>query len=116
MIVLRRLAHHEGMKLLPAGCAEGIAAEADRNASAQVRQREVRLPVAAVHRAEQREQRLILVNGQELAVALRPALRRKIKSKYLNLAHERRAHRDDPLNASGTGREDTLQGDAEVQC
>jgi hypothetical protein len=41
----------------------------DADASSEVGQAEVRLPVAAVLRPQDREQSLVLVDGQELAVA-----------------------------------------------
>ena len=46
----------------------------DRRAAAQIGQREVGLPIAAEGGAEQREQRLVLVDRQKLAVAQRPTL------------------------------------------
>ncbi|SOY61729.1 hypothetical protein CBM2586_A50027 [Cupriavidus phytorum] len=55
--------------------AVGIAVQ--RRAAAQVGQGEIGGAVAAVLRAEQAEQRLVLRDGQQGAVAQRPALRRK---------------------------------------
>jgi hypothetical protein len=42
--------------------------------AAEVGEREGGLPVTAVHRAEQGEESLVLVDGEELAVAKGPAL------------------------------------------
>ena len=53
------------------------AAHVERRAPAQVGQREVGLPVAAIHGAEEREERLVLVDRQQLPVTERPAFRRK---------------------------------------
>src|SRR5437588_2462859 len=53
------------------------AAHMDRRAALKVRQAEVHPPVAAIGRAEQREQRLVLVDRQQLPVAQRPTLRRE---------------------------------------
>ena len=55
--------------------------------------REVGLPVAAEGRAEQREQRLVLVDRQQLAVRERPALRREVEAHDLEFAEERGGHR-----------------------
>src|SRR6185295_1171446 len=67
----------------------GALTEMDRYPALQVRQRERRLPVAAVHRAEQREQRLVLRDRQELAVTERPALRRERPGEDADLAEVR---------------------------
>ena len=54
----------------------------------EVGQREVGLAVAAVRGAEQREQRLVLVDRQELAVAERPALGREVEADDLDFAEK----------------------------
>src|SRR4051794_20638605 len=73
------LAERERMEFLATRLAfDEALALMDRSPAAQVRQRERRLAVTAIHRAEQREQRLVLVDRQKLAVAERPALGREI--------------------------------------
>ena len=63
---------------LAAGLADRVAAgEMHRRAALQVGQREGDAAVAAVLRAQQREQRLVLVDRQQLAVAQGPAARRE---------------------------------------
>ena len=76
----RQSADGQRVGLLAATLAQRVAAaDVDRHPAAQVGQREVDPAVAAVGRAEQREQRLVLVDRQELAVALRPALGREVE-------------------------------------
>jgi hypothetical protein len=60
-------------------------ADVHRNPAAEVRKGEVDPSVAPVIRAEQREQRLVLVDGQQLAVALGPALRREAEAHQAQL-------------------------------
>ena len=62
-------------------------------AAAEVRQGKVGLPVAAVGRAQQREQRLILIDRQKLPVALCPAFGGKVERNYLNLCKEWCGHK-----------------------
>ena len=50
-----------------------------RRISLQIRQREVHPPVAAVGRAKQGEERLVLVDGQQLPIAQRPAFRGEVE-------------------------------------
>src|SRR3954452_866180 len=71
--VVRHLRDRERVRVLTGLLAENVAAAAVRGAApAQGRQREVDSAVAAVGGPEQREQRLVLVDRQELAVAGRP--------------------------------------------
>src|ERR1051325_2240402 len=73
--------------------AERVAvAHMDGHLPAQVRQRERRLPVAAVGCAEQRKERLILIDRQGLSVAQRPALRGEVKTHDFDLTQERFGH------------------------
>ncbi len=58
-------------------------------AAAQVGQREGRRSIAAEIRANEGEQRLILVNWQQLSVALRPTVRGIAESKKLDLTEIR---------------------------
>ena len=60
----------------------------DGDASTHVRQREVRFPVATVSRAEYREQRRILRDGQLLTVTECPAARREVATKLNYLTEE----------------------------
>ena len=58
------------MRLLAAALAERVAtADMDRRSAPKVGQREVHPAVAAERRAEQREQRLVLIDRQQLPVA-----------------------------------------------
>ena len=63
-----------------------------KRAPLQIRQRKVALAVAAVGGPEQREQRRVLRDRQELAVAERPALRGEVERKDANLGNERIGH------------------------
>jgi hypothetical protein len=66
------------MSLLTTALAERVsAANMDGRAGAQVWQGKVDSSIAAECRAKQREQGLVLIDGQKLPVAERPALRRK---------------------------------------
>ena len=55
------------------------------------------LPIASIGRAQQRKESLVLVDGQKLAVAQRPALRREIEAKDSDLGQERFSHGCDSL-------------------
>jgi hypothetical protein len=52
------------------------------HATLQIWQCEVRLAVAAISRAQDGKQGLVLINGQELPVARSPSLGRKIESEH----------------------------------
>src|SRR5205807_3935944 len=56
-------------------------------------------PVAAIRRTEQREERLVLVDGQELAVAERPPLRREVEAHDPDLGQEGLCHPHAPLGS-----------------
>src|SRR4051794_38473998 len=85
------------MSLLATALTQRVAAsDVDRQAALEVRQRKVRLPVAAEGRAEQREQRLVLIDRQELTVRQRPSLRREDEAHNPDLGQERLGHRDLP--------------------
>src|SRR5919201_2184601 len=60
--------------------------EVDRHLSSQVRDRERRLTVAPVHRPEEREERLVLVDRQGLAVGQRPPFRGEVEGHHPDLA------------------------------
>ena len=60
--------------------------------SLQVGQLEVLHPVAAVGGAQQREQRLVLVDGQDLAIAESPAMRRELEGHQSDFAKIRVSH------------------------
>src|SRR6185436_5560208 len=62
------------------------ASNMDRNASSEIRKRECRLAIAAVHRSQQREKCLVRIDRQELTIAKRPALRGKIPTDDLDLS------------------------------
>jgi len=63
-----------------------------RNAPAQVGQREVGLSIAAIGRAEQREQGLVLIDGQQLTVAHRPPLGWKVERHHPDFRQKRLRH------------------------
>src|ERR1051326_9141422 len=62
------------------------------NASLEIGQREVGLPVAAICGAKQGKQGLVLVDRQQLAVAQRPALGGEIKAYNLDFRQKRGRH------------------------
>ena len=84
----------------------------DRNPPAQVGQRERALAVAAVGRADQLEQRLVLGDRQQLALAEHPARGGEVAREHPDLADIWLCHR---RSSSVRRREDALQRDAEVQ-
>ena len=57
-------------------------------ASALVRKRESSLPVTAERGAQQTKQRLVLIDGQKLPIALRPAFRREIETHYSDFSEK----------------------------
>src|SRR4051812_388689 len=59
------------------------------HATSQIGQPESRLPVAAIGRAQQREQRRILRDRKELAIANRPAARREVSTEHPDFAYKR---------------------------
>src|SRR6266571_6519721 len=68
------------------------AADMDRHPALQIRQREIDAAITAISSAQQRKQRLVLVDGQQLAVTQSPALRRKVKTKDLDFGQEWFSH------------------------
>src|SRR5436305_5639876 len=85
------------MRLLAAALAERVAAaHVDGHAAAKIRQSEIDPAVAAIRRAEQRKQRLILIDGQKLPVAERPALRREGERHNANFRKEWFGHSSFP--------------------
>jgi hypothetical protein len=60
--------------------------------SLQIWQGEIRRAIAAVRRAQQREQRLVLVYRKELAIAQRPTPWRKTKGKQPDFREKRLGH------------------------
>src|SRR4029077_12871928 len=64
----------------------------ERHGALQVRQRESGLTVAAVLRAQEREQCRVLRDRQELAIAKGPTDRREVKRDELQLPEEWRGH------------------------
>jgi hypothetical protein len=91
--VRRQFGNRERVRLLAASLAESVTTTyMDRRARAQVGQREVHASIAAVGRAEQTKERLILIDGQQLPVALRPAFRRKDKGHDSDFTEKRFGH------------------------
>src|SRR5438105_9038713 len=72
----------------------------DRHVPAQVWQREVYTPIAPESRAEKREERLILVDRQELSVAHRPTFRREAEAHDSDFGKEWFSHGKLPIEVS----------------
>src|SRR5258708_15049702 len=69
------------MRLLAALFAEGMSvAYADGNLPLKIGESEIDAPVTAKSGAQQTKERLVLIDGQQLAVAHRPTFRRKIET------------------------------------
>ena len=80
------LGDRERVILLTAQLSKSVsAAHMDRGATLQIRQAEIHPAVATVGGSEQREQGLVLIDGQELPVAEGPAFRRKIEAENPDL-------------------------------
>src|SRR3954470_22530345 len=93
MDVRRYFSDGQRMRLLAAALAERMAAaDMDRRAAAQVGKTKVDAPVAAEVGAEQREQRLVLVNREKLSVAQRPPLGRKAERHHSDFREKRLGH------------------------
>lgn len=60
-------------------------AEMDRNAATEIRQREIGLSVTTISGSQQRKQRLILIDREELPVGKCPAFRREIETYHSDL-------------------------------
>src|SRR5262245_6132973 len=71
----------------------GTLARMHRCIPLKIGQREGRLPIASVRRAEQREERGVLGNRHQLAVAEGPAFRREVEWKDPDLSNKRVGHR-----------------------
>src|SRR5829696_7497927 len=84
----------------------------DRHAAAQVGYAERRLTVAAVGRPDQLEQRLVLGDREQLALAEHPPRRREVPAEHPNLTDVWLGHES---VSSVPAREDALQRDAEAQ-
>src|SRR3954454_375790 len=83
-----------------------------RSATLKVRKRERRLSVPSVRRAEEREERRVLAERQQLDVAERPALRREVEREDPDLGDERVGH----SVLLRWAREHPEQGDDEVDA
>jgi hypothetical protein len=64
-------------------------AHVDGYSPTKIGERKSGLPVTAVSCAQQRKERLILVDWEKLTITLRPALRREIESHDPNFAKKR---------------------------
>src|SRR5271167_675332 len=69
-----------------------------RQLGLQVRKREIDPSVAAILGAKQREQGLVLVDRQELAVTKRPAFWREVEAHHGDLAEKWSTHRSSSLD------------------
>src|SRR5262245_15207227 len=90
-------------------CATGLGAceavaEVQRDATTQVRQTECGLAVAAIGRADQVEERLVLRDGKELALAEHPAGRCEVAGEHSDFTDVRLCHCYSPPFRSATGR------------
>src|SRR6185369_991491 len=66
------------MRLLAATLAERVTGtHVHRQAASKIGQRKIYSPVPTVGRPQQREQTLVLIDGQQLPIAKRPSLGRK---------------------------------------
>src|SRR2546425_4583984 len=82
MDMRRQLRDGKRVRLLASSFAKDVtSAHVNRHATLQIRQPKVDAPVPAKGRAQQTEERLVLVDGQELPIAHRPALRRVTETK-----------------------------------
>src|SRR3954463_2596078 len=109
MIVRGNLALEQGHSLCAARLAKVVQAQpwpltwVHRSASLQVGQGEVALAVSAIRGAEQREERGVLRERQELAIAPRPALGCEVEGEDADFSNKRVCHRD-LLSTSARGR------------
>src|ERR1700731_4605884 len=92
MHVRRQLRDRKSVILLASFFTLYVVSEVNRHMPLQVWERKVRLTIAAVHRAEEREERLVLVNWQELAVAERPISGGKVPGDDFYFANEWCSH------------------------
>src|SRR5687768_7371655 len=68
----------KGVRLLAGSFAERVAAaDVDRRSAPKIGQREVHPSVATEGRAEERKERLVLIDWEELSIAERPAFGRE---------------------------------------
>src|SRR5687768_822991 len=110
MNMRRQFRDRNGVRLLAALLTEGMpAADVDRGSSALVGQREVHAAVTAERRAEEREERLVLVDRQQLPIALRPSFRREDETHNPDFGKEGFSHGELPGEGLGA-----LQGWGEV--
>lgn len=69
--------------------------EVDRHLAAKIRQRECGLTIAAVRRPQEREKRLVLIDGQELSVRQRPPLGGEGEGHYADFREEWGRHTEE---------------------
>jgi len=74
-----------------------IGAHMHRHTALEIRQPEGVLPVAAIGRSDQVEENVVLRDRQQLAVAKRPAGRRKVAAEQANLTDKWLAHELSPV-------------------
>src|SRR4051812_29021164 len=93
MCMCRNLGNRERVSLFAPPLAQCMAAaDVNRRSPAKIRESESGLPIAAERCAQKREQRLILIDRQELSVAHGPAFRRKIKTNESDFRKKRFSH------------------------
>src|SRR5687767_4420034 len=89
----RQLANGHGVSLLSPTFPQGMpAADMNRRPTAKVGECEVHPSVASKGSPQEREQSLVLVDGQELTIAKRPPLWSKHKAHDSNLRQKRLSH------------------------
>src|SRR2546423_5156930 len=77
----RQFCNRKRVRLLAAFLAEGKSlTHVNRHISLEIRQAEIYAPIAAVGGPEQREERLVLVDRQQLPVAERPTFWREAEA------------------------------------
>src|SRR5215510_11499660 len=69
-----------------------LSAEVNWSAATQIGERESSAPVAAVGSAQNREERLVLIDRQHLPVTHRPAFRCEVKADHSDLGEKRLGH------------------------
>src|SRR5947207_5648340 len=94
MNMRRQFRNRQRMRLLTGLFAQRVAvAGVNRRSALQVRQGKIGLAVPAISRAEQRKERLVLVDRQQLPIAQRPAFRRELETHDSDFAQEGFSHK-----------------------
>src|SRR5713101_3902009 len=98
MAVHGNLLHRQRHAFHPTGLSESeTIAKVNGKASPQIGQSESRLTIAAVRRADQIEERLVLRNRQQLSFAKHPARRSEVARKHSDFTNVWLCHRSSPF-------------------